>query len=131
MSEVEKMYENCNIKPKKKGYCDWDSNCPYPHHNCNDECPYWKYEDETKYPPFTAEKQLFLLQLLARKSHITIGLGLPWGQYDDSWWTVTSKNGGLGTNAYKFEEALASFVNSKWQDLTDNEKAEIKEILSE
>ena len=129
MNEVEKMYENCNIKPKQKGYCDWDSNCPYPHHKCNDECPYWKYEDEAKYPPFTAEKQLFLLQLLARKSHITIGLGLPWGQYDDNWWTVTSKNGGLGINAYKFEEALASFVNSKWQDLTEEERKQIKEIL--
>lgn len=42
ISEVEKLYENCNIKPKQNGYCDWDSNCPYPHHRCNDECPYFE-----------------------------------------------------------------------------------------
>lgn len=71
MNEVEKMYENCNIKPKQEGYCDWDSDCPYPdiiHNECGDECPYWKYEDEVKYPPFTAEKQLELIKLLQRKN---------------------------------------------------------------
>ena len=49
MNEVEKMYENCNIKPKQNGYCDWDCDCPYPdiiNNGCGDECPYWKYEDE-------------------------------------------------------------------------------------
>ena len=73
MNEVEKMYENCNIKPKQEGYCDWDSDCPYPdiiNSGCGDECSYWKYEDEAKYPPFTAEKQLELIKLLAKNDNI-------------------------------------------------------------
>lgn len=49
MSEITKLYENCNIKPKQEGYCDWDSDCPYPdiiNKGCGDECPYWKYENK-------------------------------------------------------------------------------------
>jgi hypothetical protein len=81
------------------------------------------------YPPFTAEKQIELIKWLARKSHITIGLGLPWGQYDDDWWTVTRFGGGAGKDKYQFEEALADLVNDLWQDLTDTDKVQIKEIL--
>lgn len=153
MNEIEKMYENADIKTLKdcKHYLRGDGNwcndtCDIEkgqgiycdicylgdNHDKNDtdrlKCPYCEVEN-FGYPPFTAEKQLELIKWLARKSHITIGLGLPWGQYDDDWWTVTSKNGGLGTNAYEFEEALASFVNSKWQSLTDAERKQIKEIL--
>ena len=127
MSEVEKMYENYNIKPKQKGYCDWGDYCPRPYNKCDDECPSWIAE--VKYQPFTAEKQLELIKWLACKAHITIGKGLPWGQYDDDWWTVTDKKGYVGTNAYNLEEALANFVNCLWQILTEEERKQIKEIL--
>jgi hypothetical protein len=70
-----------------------------------------------------------LIKWLAYKTHITIGKGLPWGQYDDDWWTITNKKGSCGTNAYGFEEALANFVNSLWQDLTKKEKHQVKGIL--
>lgn len=125
MNEVEKMYKtifgefapNCSLCIKLID-CTIFNNT----HNCNKfECDYKRL--------FTAEKQLELIKWLAYKMHITIGKGLPWGQYDDDWWTVTSKKGYAGTNAYKLEEALANFVNCLWQDLTEVERKQIKEIL--
>ena len=111
MNEVEKMYENCNIKPKQKGYCDWDSNCPYPHHKCNDECPYWKYEDIAKYPPFTAEKLINLVMFLINKGDFDI------------------KKGSVDITFESFTSCIAGLINNLWQDLTDVEKKQIKEIL--
>ena len=118
MNEVEKMYRNVHVYPRIYGDITKETfeNRVF---NMGDMCN----------EAFTAEKQIELIKWLARKSHITIGLGLLWGQYDDSWWTVTSKNGGLGKDAYKFEEALANFVNCLWQDLTEEEKQQIKNIL--
>lgn len=128
MNEVEKMYENCNIKPKQKGYCDWDSNCPYPHHKCNDECPYWKYEDEAKYPPFTAEKQLELIKWLSKGKNGfgvfndgTEGLSC----HCDFNWEWFNKD----FYAEDFDNALSGLINTLWQDLTEEERKQIKEIL--
>ena len=103
MTEIEKLYSLAGVEPV------------YPYTKC--------------YPEFTAEKQIAIIKWLSRRSHITIGLGLPWGQYDDDWWCVTCKKGGVGTDAYKLEEALAGFINNLWQDLTEEEKRQIKEIL--
>lgn len=110
MSEIEKLYINANVEKEWK------------------LLPYGDIEEY--YPEFTAKKQLSLIKWLAYEMHITIGKGLPWGQYDDNWWTITSKKGYSGMNAYKLEEALAQIVNAMWQDLTDTEKAQIKEILN-
>ena len=122
MNEVEKMYENCNIKPKQRGYCGWDSNCPYPHHKCNDECPYWEYEDEAKYPPFTAEKQLELIKWLGIRDEFNFyqnKITKDWIFYDHE----------KDATHYNFELGLASWVNYLWQDLTEEERKQIKEIL--
>jgi hypothetical protein len=117
MNEVEKMYENAGIEKS----CNSDLEfCPV---EFCDEC------NLNIYPEFTAEKQLELIKWLAYKMHITIGKGLPWGQYDDDWWTITSKKGYAGTNAHKFEEALANFLNCFWQDLTEEEQKQVRGIL--
>ena len=118
MNEVEKMYRNCNIKPKQKGYCGWDSNCPYPHHKCNDECPYWKHEDIAKYPPFTAEKQLELIKKLGN-----INIDIDNGCY------MSSEILEVEAHCDTFEETLAEFVNNLWQDLSEEEKRQITDIL--
>ncbi len=121
MSEIEKLMQNAGVK--KLLYCDTCKAQEYALGLCAEtKC-------EPFYPPFTAEKQLEIIKWLAYKTHITIGKGLPWGQYDDNWWTVTSKKGYSGMNAYNFEEALAQILNNLWQDLTEEEKAEIKRIL--
>ena len=109
MSEITKLYENCNIKPKQEGYCDWDSNCPYPHLKCNNECPYWKDEDEAKYPPFTAEKQLEIVKQILFST----------------WWMNLKRL----QFSNKFDEGLAQMINEFWQDLTKEEKQQVKGIL--
>lgn len=136
MSEITKLYENCNIKPKQEGYCDWDSNCPYPLLKCNDECPYWKDEDEAKYPPFTAEKQILLLQLLARiesadyfqfffyeiKQEWVFRLNMLTELSCESAYIYESRN-------KNFDECIAGLINIIWQDLTEEEKQQVKGIL--
>ena len=114
---------NCNIKPKQKGYCDWDSNCPYPHHKCNDECPYWKYEDEAKYPPFTAEKQIEIIKWLAgNKGECRI-------TYDKEYKWCTQTDWQSSFCYDNFPASLVNFINNIWQDLTEAEQNEIREIL--
>ena len=110
MSEVIKLYENCNIKPKQEGYCDWDSDCPYSDIiSCGDECSYWKYEDEAEYPPFTPEKQLEIVkQILFSK-----------------WWMNLKRL----QFSEKFDEGLAQMINELWQDLSEEEKQQVKNIL--
>lgn len=115
MSEISKLYENAGIKPIKQGYCDWDSDCPYPdiiNDGCGDECPYWKYEDKAKYPPFTAEKQIELVCFLINR-----GVEL----------SFNCEQGKINTQA--IQRGLAGLINSLWQDLTEAEKVQIKEIL--
>jgi len=131
MNEVEEMYENCNIKPKQEGYCDCDSDCPYPdiiHNGCGDECSYWKYEDEAKYPPFTPEKQLELIKWLMNNPK------------DFFSWTIQQQGKDIkyafyvgyeygGSRFLEFTEALAGILNDLWQDLTEEEQQQITDIL--
>ena len=123
MGEITKLYENCNIKPKQEGYCDWDSNCPYPRLKCNDECPYWKDEDEAKYPPFTAEKQLLLIQWVLNKTDLYL-------HRHKTDFTYSIASGDIVVNKYKdFKESIAEFINTIWQNLTEEEKQQVKGIL--
>ena len=126
MNEVEKMYENCNIKPKQEGYCGWDSNCPYPHHKCNDECPYWKYKDIAEYPPFTAEKQIELIKWLCINTYRNYLLFRY--NFTNNYWQVECNM--IDSNKeLVFSNALASIINNLWQDLTKDEQEQIREIL--
>ena len=123
MSEIEKMMQNAGIKPIKQGYCDWDSDCPYPHHKCNDECPYWKYKDEVEYPPFTAEKQIAILKLLTRQCDLSISHFTEWKfiHYDGQ--------EPIQVTGEDFKETFAKLINAYWQSLTEEEKQQVKGIL--
>lgn len=103
MNEIEKMYENAQIEP----VCD-GIDCG----TCTAKC------NNGKYPEFTAEKQLELVKWLA-----TIN-------YDDryfEWGMATDFYGGHFFD--NFDECLADLVNVIWQDLTPEEKQQIKEVL--
>lgn len=116
MNEITKLYENAGIKPIKQGYCDWDSDCPYPdiiNNGCGDECPYWKYEDEAEYPLFTAEKQIELICFLLN-ADIKIDI---------------CKEPNMKMEICDIAEALAEVTNTIWQDLTEAEKQQVKGIL--
>ena len=137
MNEVEKMYENAEVKKYKKSYCDWDSNCPYPYHKCNDECPYYKYEDNEQYPPFTAEKQIELIKWLAKRDYGDYTSSLLINITDDRvYFSAGAKPKNYvievlydSNRCTDFENALANLINNLWQDLTEKERKQIKNIL--
>ena len=75
-----------------------------------------------EYPPFTAEKQLELIKKILEKGLLQISRS--------SWGNIQFCNfGNAGDYKAEFDEALASFIINLWQDLTDNQKQEIKRIL--
>ena len=119
MSEVEKMYENAGVLKECLSPClinkTWRKyhDCP----NCN------KREN---YPPFTAEKQLELIKWLAKndKFHcLEIEFFIKEKDYK------ISTNQKASNFNEDFTETLASLINNLWQDLTDEEKQQVKGIL--
>lgn len=108
MNEIEKMYENTGIELRKCSEC-----------NNNMDCGYGK----GCYPPFTAEKQLFLLQWLLDKTDLYLHR-----HKTDFTYSIASDN--YAVNKYKdFKESIAEFINANWQDLIEEEKQQVKGIL--
>lgn len=135
---IQKLYEIAGVKKK---YCGWldmgDLDTQYKYVMCDTLEEYketaefsrtsYSSDDnnyitpEIKYPPFTAEKQLELIKCLANIETISM-------QSDgEDYQVLTEFESGdwLAT----FEQALASLILELWQELTDNQKQEIKEIL--
>ena len=79
------------------------------------------------YPPFTAEKQLELIKWLADTDNYIKEICR---MIDTRKYFIETicENISMANN---FEEALAGLINKLWQDLTDEERKQIKEILSE
>lgn len=114
MSEIEKMYENAEfLKKQCKDYscivCDKNKDC-------------------NKYPPFTTKKQIELIKLLGSLKDYTVETEKFKDVYYVGCREAGSNNKHWGSHIL-FEEALAELVNDLWQDLTDEEKQQIKEIL--
>lgn len=103
MSEVEKMYENAGV-----GYLMYVVDTFPP----------------VEYPQieFTAEKQLEIVKFMLHK-------GVYYDTDGDTYWFHYT--GEIENATYRpFEEAIAEFINAIWQDLTEQEKQEIKRILT-
>ena len=138
MSEIEKMYENAEVMIQDClcGYhCVFDKS----NKNCivNEKCKTkdCAYLDDNS---FTAEKQLELIKWLATKDYrnfankllistnegytcFSVGISTDYGSeclYEEN--AFCSK---------LFEQALAGLINNLWQDLTEEEKQQVKEIL--
>lgn len=101
MSEIEKMYMRCKIK--KQQTCSHSDTC---YNGSLNEC---EGCNSYQYPPFTAEKQVELIK----------------------WLIVHSPNTCLEDEIIvsAFEDSLANIINTMWQDLTEEEKQQIKNIL--
>ena len=132
MSEIEKMYENAGIDYEerynnctlnKEGQCELKCSC--------DICEY--SEEKYIYSTLTAEKQIELVKWLSKRCfYIEIS-------------EMADKSYGIAfryqpTDEYKseqseccanknFTEALAESINYIWQDLTEEEKQQVKGIL--
>ena len=124
MSEIEKMYENVGVKFIIGVRCKAKIG-----DGCNSRCPDCDYNTKPKeYPPFTAEKQLRLttfiglhygFQMLKNESFDYIIATRIYVKYEYEY-----KGYGYGYN-----EAIANLINNLWQDLTEEERRQIKEIL--
>ena len=103
MSEVTKLYENAGVSKEPAIIPS------------SGEVIYWK-----NYPPFTAEKQLEITKFLLKKA-------VYYDVKDDKYWFYYEECESAG---YKpFDEAIAHFINKLWQDLTEEEKQQVKGIL--
>jgi len=123
MSEIEKMYENAELRYY---YCGDDYIAEY---MLEKECTKGDREKCKKcmfvkrgHSPFTAEKQLELinwlgeLQIDTRKGYWHLA------KFGRTTKTIYADNGNSG-------EALSEIVNQLWQSLTEEERKQIKEIL--
>ena len=103
MSEIEKLMQNANVKK------NWNST------------PYGGVEEY--YPSFTAEKQIFLIQWFLDKTDLYF-------HRHKTDFTYSIASGNYSVNKYKdFKESIAEFINVIWQDLTEEEKQQVKGIL--
>lgn len=122
-SEVTKLYENAGVKKEVIP-------CPAKYYGYDCTRNNWDDEDCScdieGYPQFTAEKQLELVKWLVinDKFHcLEVQYYKKEGDYKISTYSKAS-------NYDKdFSECLASHFNNLWQDLTEDEKQQIKEIL--
>ena len=108
-TEIEKLYENAGIKGEWRDYRVKNGKIYVGKNPKNRNIRLCK-------PRFIAEKQLELIKLIANRK------GYPdyeyFGELFDDYIQLLD-----------FNEALAKLVNILWQDLTDAECTQIKEIL--
>lgn len=116
MSEIEKMYERCKIK--KQQTCSHSDTC---YNGSLDEC---EGCNAYKYPPFTAEKQLLLLQWICKKFQEIYISHTDFKEFQS--WEIVYK---ISVHSNSFEECLCAFINLFWQSLTEEEKEAIRGIL--
>lgn len=105
MSEIKKMYENAGVEKSK---C-WDDCTTCTRTSCDKTISYIKAE----YPPFTAEKVLKVIVFFLNK-----GIKLDFSIKENT--KISVEN---------FKECIAQIVAKYWQDLTEEEKQQVKGIL--
>ena len=119
MNEVEKMYENAEPDRNCNLYKHF-TECPMKHTQCED-C------ENFVYPTFTAEKQLELIKWLAHKDGYSCDYsGIKPRDNNEEWLSYSVFKAGF---AHSFEESLAGLINNLWQDLTEEERKQIRNIL--
>ncbi len=115
MNEIEKMYENAGILKECLSPCYINKTWRKIH-----DCP--NCDNRENYPPFTAENQLELIKWLGIRDEFNFyqnKVTKDWIFYDHE----------KDATHYNFELGLASWVNYLWQDLTEEEKQQVKGIL--
>lgn len=151
MSEIEKMYENADIKPDCTYLFLVDGNGENEAArtisigskadlkrlivNCGVKGRVIKSTNTLKpfYPPFTTEKQIELIKLFAKNDNIYITFHPSDNAYNIRYCTRGFYDGSIigdkeVTNV-DFKEALAGIINAIWQTLTPEEKQQVKGIL--
>lgn len=138
MTEIEKMYENAGVEPI-------DSKLEPMRtlkFSVDDIGNTWTREQYMKevpiYPPFAADKQLGLIKWLAIRFNSDY-MSYWHNEIKDVWifrlhdlTELSSEEPCIQEGRNKnFADALCNLINHLWQDLTDEEKEEIRRILNE
>lgn len=118
MSEITKLYENAGTK--KDRMCEWTCKGS---ELCSPNCEHYG-SMQLHYPPFTAEKQIEICKFLLKAEH-----SISYYFYENRYGFVIDDKQDDCIEAEKFKTVLAMIVNNLWQDLTLEEKQQIKEIL--
>lgn len=129
MSEIENMYRNAGVETLS--YC-CDGTHGEPTKRCKGCLDYREI-----YPPFTAEKQIELIKTIETKCDFVDCIQIVYRPMEDLW-----KISIIPVLEMAFEEmhlyfgcdkdfstALAMAINNLWQDLTEEEKQQVKGIL--
>lgn len=133
MSEIEKMYENAGIKPTKNWQsclnCELKTETRYdewgePYLTCNrlempEKCP----DAKEYYPPFTVEKQIELIKWLI----LNYSTEITKGRYTNYFMSTGRSYKASGNDDLII--CMANLINNLWQDLTEEERKQLKEIL--
>lgn len=116
MNEVTKLYDNVEPDRNCNLYKHF-TECPMKHTQCED-C------ENFVYPPLTAEKQLNLIKWIAEyKEECRITY-----EKEYKWCTQTDWQSSFCYD--NFPASLANLINNLWQDLTEAERKQIKEVLN-
>ena len=119
MNEVTKLYKNANIEQDRM--CEWTCRGS---EFCSTNCEHYE-STQLYYPPFTAEKQLNIIKWLLESYDIGFS---QLGQRIDTSLDGANCISGLGSGD-TFEESLSQAINDLWQDLTEEERKQIRNIL--
>lgn len=120
MNEIEKLYGNAGANQICDTFVNW-MKCEWKTRQCED-CEHFVY------PPFTAEKQLEITKLIGSRYGLKFIVNeamdymLSTDLFNDDKFNIQ----GYG---YGFDEAIANLINNLWQDLTEEERKQIKNIL--
>lgn len=121
MSEITKLYENAEVNKQIPKVCSSNElYCKECEAHIEDAMPYCK---NAEYPPFTAEKQLSLIKWLMVNNK-----DYQYDIEDNKYWFIIDDY--RETKYREFNEALAELINLYWQDLTEQERTEIRRILN-
>jgi hypothetical protein len=117
MNEVEKLYRNCGIENYRLE--NYSGLVPDGYIIIDDENREGYVKEIVR--DFTAEKQLEMVKFMLHK-------GIYYDTDGDTYWFHYTDE--IENATYRpFEEAIAEFINDLWQDLTEEEKQQIKNIL--
>ena len=121
MTEIDKMFENAGIKGEWRDYRTKNGKIYEGKNPKNRNIRLCK-------PDFTAEKQLELIKWLSTKELKIRTNKQPYAIYIGI--LGNDNTCFFGCEGLYFEQTLAEVINNLWQDLTDQEKDEIRRILN-
>ena len=120
MSEITKLYENAGVKSFKTcEFCTQKSIDCLKENISNITCCF----ASDIYPPFTAGKQIELIKWLI----LNYSTEIIKGRYTNYFMSTGRSYKASGNDDLII--CMANLINNLWQDLTEEEKQQIKEIL--